>query len=940
MKAKKFLIGVFIISGLVLASIIIVPIIFKDEIQQAIDEQLEANVNADILYDIDNFSLSLISNFPNLTIGVAELGVIGRDQFEGEVLFAIEGFEAEVNLWKLLFDGETRIQGIYLTDPQIFIKVLEDGSANYDIAVASEQVAPEEETETSDFNLAIDRWEITNGHIIYDDATIPTYVELESLNHSGSGNFSLAVFDLETNSSAHLTRISYDGTDYLSNRELNMAMTINMDLDKMKFVFMENNLAINDFNVGFDGWIEMPNDDIDMDLTVQSQNNSFKSLISIIPALYLTDFDQLESSGNLQFNAAIAGTYNDTSMPAFNVNLIVNDGMFHYPDLPEAVSNVEVKMLIDNKDGNIDNTLIDISRFHMEFGNNPVDASLKIANLITYPIDLKATAKLNMSEMMQMFPMEGMELKGLLDANLEVVGIYDTVTSTIPARGSFNLSDFYYADEEYLPQGMSISTAVASFNPESISLEAFESKVGQSDFSATGKLNNYLNYVLVPDEVLTGQLNLFSDNILIDEFMTETETEEEIVEADKEVANEEVYDLAIPANLDFIMNANLKRIEYDGLILTDAKGVIAIKEGILDMDNLSTKTLGGEIVFNGIYNTKEPSDPKFDMDLGINSISIRESFDAFNTVQKFAPIAENLEGELSTNFKLAGDLDTELMPITKTVNGNALLKINKATLKGGNFATGLSKFISKEGKEEMTLEDMIMDVTITNGVVAVKPFNLIIEGYKANISGGTALDGELNYKIATSVPAGKIGQQANAALAKLTGSTQEPSSEIKLNLGVTGQYDSPKISLMSSDTKDQVKNSAVNKAADIVKENTGVDIPTSKEELNKEAREKARKEADKLLADAQKQADQVKAEAKNAADKLRAEAKVQNDNLIKEAGSNPFKVKAAEIAGKKLIDEADKNAKKIEEEGNKQADAIMLKAREKADALIQDAEGK
>ena len=944
MKLKKVLIVLVILLVVVFAAIIAAPYLFKDQIRATIDEQIAANINADVLFDIDNFSLSLLPNFPNLTTSIKELGIVGRDEFAGDVLFAIDNFEVEINLGKLLFDDQMSIQSISLINPHIFIKVLENGKANYDIAIASEETEIEDETVTEDesnFSMAIEKWQITNGEVIYDDATSSTYIELNSLNHEGGGNFSLSVFDLNTKTNVFLKEITYDKETYITNKQFSIDMILNMDLDQMIFTFKENTVALNDFSFGFDGWLAMPTDDIDMDLSFSSRNNSFKSLISLIPAIYTEDFSDLKSSGSLNFNGTAKGTYNENSLPAFNVSLAVNDGMFQYPDLPSAVSNVQLKMLVDNTDGNIDNTKIDISTFHMELGKNPIDASLKIANLIDYPIDLKASAKINFADMMQMFPMEGMELKGVLDANLQAKGVYDTLTSTIPASGNFKLTDFYYADEEYLPQGMSISTAIASFNPENISLETFESKVGQSDFAATGKLSNYINYALMPNEVLTGNLNLISNNILVDEFMTSTETEEEIIEDDTASTSEETYDMAVPANLDFIMSANIKNIEYDGLLLTDAKGEVIIKEGILHMNNLSTKTLGGKIVFNGAYNTKDPKDPKFDMDLGINKISIQESFKAFNTVQKLAPIAENMSGNLTTNFKMKSDLDNELMPVNETVNGGGLIKIEEATLKGGKFVTALSKFTSKGGKEEMTLKDIKMDVTITNGVVSVAPFDVLIDGHKSTISGSTSLDGALDYIIATSVPAGQLGQQANAALGKLTGNTEDPSSEIKLKLGVTGPYDSPKISLIGSDAiKEQIIKAAVNKAADLVKQNTGVDIPTSKEELNKEAIEKAREEGDNLLAEAQKQADQVKVEAKKSADKVRAEAKVQNENLIKEAGSNPFKKKAAEIAGKKLIEEAENNAVKIEAEGTKQADAIMTKAQEKADTLIKNAESK
>lgn len=933
-KALIVLISLFVI---IIGILITLPYFFKDDIKAAIDEELAASVNADINFDIDNFNVSLFPNFPNLTVGIKELGVIGRDEFAGKTLFSTQNFEIEINLKKILFDDEMSVQSIVLDHPVIWIKVLADGKANYDISIPSEEVAEEpiEEVEESEepFNMSIEKWQIIGGDITYDDETIPFVMEIKELNHVGSGDFSLTVFDMLMQTDATLSTISYDGTTYMKNKKLTANMALAMDLDQMLFTFKDNEFKLNDFGMGVDGWFSMPEEGYDMDLNITSKNNSFKSILSLVPALYATDFEGLTASGSVDFGTSLKGMYNDNRMPAFYVSLGIKDGRFQYPDLPAAVSNVQLKMVIDNKDGNIDNTKIDISTFHMELGSNPIDARLKIANLIDYPIDLNASAKINFADMMQMFPMEGMELTGILDANLQVKGVYDTLTSTIPASGDFNLSNFNYSDEEYLPQGMSIPIAKASFNPERISLDTFESKVGQSDFNATGKITNYINYVLMPNEILSGNLNLTSNNILVDEFMTTTETEE-VVEVDSSSTEEEVYDMAVPANISFVMNAHLKKIEYDGLLLTDAKGAIIIKNGILDMKDLSTKTLGGTIVFNGVYDTENPKEPKFDMDFGINNISIEESFTAFNTVQKLAPIAQNMKGNLTTNFSMKGDLDKELMPINETVNGGGLIKIAEAKLVGGKFVSALSKFTSKGGKEEMTLKDINMEVTITNGVVNIAPFDVLIDGHKSTISGSTSLDGALDYKIATSVPAGELGKRANEALNKLSGSTEEASSEIKLNLGVTGPYDNPKISLLGSDAKDAVKEQVtkvvVDKAADLAKEKLGVDIPTSKKELNKEAKVKA----DKILADAQKQADQVKAEAKKSATKIRAEAKTQNDKLIKEAGMNPIKKEAAKMTGKKLIKEADKKASQVEAEGAKQADAIMAKAQQQADALL------
>ena len=126
MKLKKILIGIGIFIIILLGVVVAAPYLFKDQIKATIDEQIAANINADVLFEIDNFSLSLLPNFPNITTSIKELGVIGRDEFAGEVLFAIDEFEVEISISKLLFDDQMSIKGISLTNPQIFIKVLED----------------------------------------------------------------------------------------------------------------------------------------------------------------------------------------------------------------------------------------------------------------------------------------------------------------------------------------------------------------------------------------------------------------------------------------------------------------------------------------------------------------------------------------------------------------------------------------------------------------------------------------------------------------------------------------------------------------------------------------------------------------------------------------------------------------------------------------------
>ena len=90
---KKVLIGIGGLFVLVIVAAVAIPIIFKDDIKQAIEEEIEKNVNADVFFNADLFDITLFRNFPNLTVSLGEFGVINRAPFEGQILLAVQKFE-------------------------------------------------------------------------------------------------------------------------------------------------------------------------------------------------------------------------------------------------------------------------------------------------------------------------------------------------------------------------------------------------------------------------------------------------------------------------------------------------------------------------------------------------------------------------------------------------------------------------------------------------------------------------------------------------------------------------------------------------------------------------------------------------------------------------------------------------------------------------------
>ena len=925
---KKALKWTFIVIGglvvLILAAAFIIPIVFKDDIQAAIKKELAKSVNADVMFDVDKFNLTLFRNFPNITAEMNDLGVINRAPFEGEVLFATEKFEVEVNLKEILFGSQLRLKGITLVRPKINVMVMEDGRANYDIAIPSSDTTTTEEG-SGEFSFGIDHWEIQDGVLVYDDKSLPFYMELKGLNHSGSGDFTQDVFDLQTKTVADTVNVGYGGTMYLTDKHVEIDAVISIAEQYTKYTFKENSAKVNDFAMSFDGWFKMNEKDFGMDISFKSPENSFKSLLSLVPGMYTKSFDNIETKGELAFNGFVKGTYSEKQMPAFNVNLLVKDAMFKYPDLPTPINNINVDLLVDNKDGVIDNTVIDLKKLHLDFGTNPVDAKALITKMYPTNLDANVMAKLNLAELSKMFPMEGLEMKGNYALNLSAKGVYDSLKKIIPAidasmslangyvkssqfpipiedlkfnstiknasgkmaetfitvkdlsmlmdgerfnanlalqnlddytwdlkakggidiekitkifpvegmnlagkvkadletkgkysdlqaekydrlptSGTASLTDFKYTAKD-LPYAVTLSQATMVFDPKKIDLQKLEGKIGRSDISVNGSVLNYLGYVFGKNETIKGNVNFSSGLLDLNEFMTDGETATTTDTASFSV-------IPVPSNIDFVLKSNIQKIVFMDYNMTNAAGDVIVKDGVANLSGLKFNMLGGAFVVNGTYNTKDIKHPKYDLGLKIDGVSMKEAANKSSIVQSYAPIAGLINGKFSTDFKLSGELLPTMMPNMATVSGDGLIKIAQAALSQSKLISGITSLTKLENTDEVTLKDVLMSTSIKDGRLNVKPFDVKFGNYKTNIAGSTGLDGSLAYVLKMDVPAGKLGAEYNAFIAKNTGAKADPNGTVPVTIALGGNYNSPKASLVSEEQKAQVKEAVTNVA--------------------------------------------------------------------------------------------------------------------------------
>ncbi|MCD4694784.1 MAG: hypothetical protein K8S16_00980 [Bacteroidales bacterium] len=944
MKTLFKIIGILVVILIALAFVL--PIIFKGKIVEIAKEEINKNVNAKV--DFTDFSLSLFKSFPHFNLGIEGVQIIGAGQFSEDTLANINAIDITIDLMSVMGGDSYEIKRIRVTRPEINIKVLEDGSANYDIAVEGDEMVAEDQTteDASDpFVLTLKHLEVINGFVKYSDESLDMTLEMKGLNHKLSGDLSEDFTLLKTTTVIEQFTLIYDGIRYISDASVNYVADIDADLKNEIYTLKKNTLEMNQLTVQFDGSVSMVNEDINIVMAFNSPGTDFKHFLSMVPAVYAKDFEAVETSGKLSFNGHVKGLYNEANLPSFDINLEVSDAMFKYPGLPEAVSNVNINTRIYSKGGDADNTVIDVSRFHLDLGKNPVDLYLLVKTPVSDPdISGKLKGTLNLSDIQKFYPLEeGEDLKGTFVADITLQGKLSAIENEnyeeFTALGSMLIKGLEY-QSSYINDIVGINLAQLNFSPQYLDLVTFKTKIGRNDFSAKGKIENYIAYAF-KDEILKGELTTSSGYFNLNDLMPADDGLQEDESTTEDTVSMSIIE--IPANIRFEMASSFNKLIYDNIEMENVNGKILIENQTVTLQNLGMNLLEGEMVMNGSYTTLDPQKPAFDFNLDIKNLDIQKAYNTFSVIAKYAPIAKKTSGDFSTKMNLRSELNQEMMPVYETMTGGGELATTQVTIKDVNTLNSISNTLKMDDIKRMVIDKILFQFEFVDGKILIEPFDIKFSDYTANLGGWTAMNQSIGYVMNMNIPRGKFGEEANQVLGNMVnqanakGANFSLGDNILMDILIGGTLTNPEI-------KTALKESGENLVEDI-KEQVKQEIEKKKEEISKEARKKAQKildEADrqskKITNEAEAQASNIRKNADEGAKKIREEAERQAKKVEDEGKKKGF---LAEMAAKetavKMRQEADKQANNLVKEADEQAKAIVRKANDETTLIKRNA---
>lgn len=884
------------VVAVVLVVAIVTPLLLRGKIGDIVKREVNAMLAARL--DFEKLDISLLRNFPNASLNLKGLTLVGTDRFEGDTIVAARRITVVVNLMSLVGDEGFEVRKIILASPALHAHKLADGAVNWDVMKPSEpaDTTAAEESAPSSFRLSVRDFRLTDAVIRYEDDSTGMELRTAPLSLRLSGDMSAESTQLDLDLLAGGVDFTQGGVPLLHDAELALDAEIDADLAEKRFTFSRNTLRLNAIEMRLDGWVQQVGDALAMDVSAGCSEVRFKDLLSLIPAFYKHEFRSLAASGELSMELWARGQMHGAQLPAFELKTEVNNGSFQYSSLPKAVTDINIAAKVSNAGGELDKTEVEISEFGLKMAGNSLSATGYATNLMSDPT-FRATlsGRVDLGAIREVYPLEkGIDLAGRIAASMKLAGRMSDVESgryeRISASGSLVVEQLGLHVQQ-LPE-VFIRRAAATISPQAMTLGEFGVTVGGSDLSATGQLTGYLGY-LMRGEQLAGRLYVKSDLLDLNEIRAAVPADAEAESADAEKPAEEAaaapaQAIVVPKNLNLSLNAELKKVLFEKMVITDIAGEMSVAGGTLSLDRLGLQLFDGKASASGRYSTAaDPAHPTLSLAASIAKASFPRTFEEIEAVRQLAPIFEKASGDYSLSIDMRTTLDAAMSPDLMSLTAQGEISSENVSVEGVEVFDKLADLLKNDKLRRIEARDLKIRFSIKDGRVTTEPFDLKMGDVNVNMSGTTGLDRTIDYMAKVTLPAG-VGGVLGA-----------------VNVGIGGTFTSPKITLGVQETVEQVVSNVVSEQIDNLTGGRG----------------------GLLSDDTQTRAAALREEAQRAGEKLVEAAETQRQKLVDAAAKKGALAKiAAEAAGDALVDEAKKQSKALLEEAEKQIQKLTQEA--------------
>jgi AsmA-like C-terminal region len=771
---KKFLIITGSILLFLFATAWILSLVYEEQVKGVIVSSINKRLKTPV--HVKDIEFSLLRKFPSATLEFTDIMAEGLTYKElKKPLLSAHKLYLNFSLWDI-FNNKVNIKKIEISGGSAFIYIMRNGETNYDVWQSSS-------AESGNSTIDLQQILMNDMNVVYrNDITTDDYAA-QIKQGKASGVFASEEFDLNVQADLLVEHFVAEKVNYLNKKEVTLDLITHINTTKQIYELKKAQLTIEKLVLLTEGTVQSVEDGNIFALTVKSDNAGLKELLSLVPKEYIKDLNAYRFNGKVNFTATINGLAGKTATPFIKADFSTANASIQPSGSDHKLSSISLKgSYVNSKSKTSPVSYLTFRDVHAMLDQQPISGELIMEDLTDPWVSLKAIGTLDLPTVSSFYKPDTISsLSGQLAINMLFKGKANN-TTTYQSSGTVDMKDVAFMLKG---KTASFSDFNGSFalNGNSFTINDFSGRASGSDFKLKGTINNLFSFLFQPDQVLSGNAQLTSRNLDLNEILENK---------GKSNANDTAYYLDINKNLSFLLQLNIGVVSFRKFQAWNLKGDLAVRNKSINSNGLSFKAMNGGWKISGSINAAHKDSILISCNADVTKIDIYELFTEMGNFGQKIITSENLKGKLTAEIVFVGMWSKTLNCNTDKIAVQSRITIEQGELIKFEPLMALSRYLKGADLQHIRFSTLTNNIDIRQRKIYIPAMEIHTSALVMAASGTHSFDNIVDYRIQLllSQLVGKKVKQMNTEFGTIE---DDGLGRTKMFLTVQGPVSDPKI---------------------------------------------------------------------------------------------------------------------------------------------------
>lgn len=203
----------------------------------------------------------------------------------------------------------------------------------------------------------------------------------------------------------------------------------------------------------------------------------------------------------------------------------------------------------------------------------------------------------------------------------------------------------------------------------------------------------------------------------------------------------------VPLNIDASMSVRADTILYTDLALNDFRGSLLMRDGAVNLHDLSARTNVGVARLSALYSAPTRRDVRFGFGMQLSDVDLKEAIGLIPQVDSLMPLLRGFEGTVNADVAATADLDSAMNFLMPSLSAAIKLSGDSLVLIDGETFRTIGKWLRFKNRDRNVIDHMAAEVIVSNSTLQLFPFVFDVDRYRLGVMGYNDLALNLNYHI-------------------------------------------------------------------------------------------------------------------------------------------------------------------------------------------------